>query len=140
MAIPIKIYLSRQLQGSDYEEMVRWGKFWRFPLPPKEFLPDDATGGVMIECDGIPCCAGFLYFTNSGACWLEYVVSNPDVKDKEMRQASLNVLIDNLVFWAKDNGYTWIFTSVKNPHLINKYLEHGFEIGSNGTTEMIKKV
>jgi len=130
---------ARQLETTDYDDLVEWGKFWRFPIPPKEFLPDDGTCGLMVEdSKGRVHCAGFIYETNSKACWLEYVISNPNTKDKILRNKSITLLINGLTSLAEEWGYKWIFTSVKNPHLIKRYEDCGFAIGTKGTTEMIK--
>ena len=40
----------------------------------------------MIEKNNIPIVAGFLYFTNSSAVLLEWIVSNPDYKEKDKKK------------------------------------------------------
>ena len=55
-----------KLNPSDYEEvLVNWWKDWGWTPPPKEFLPEDGEGGVMVLHNEQPICAGFVYFTNS---------------------------------------------------------------------------
>jgi hypothetical protein len=139
----MKVLVSRGLKESDYDKMVKWGEFWRFPIPPREFLPNDGLCGIAIVSgnggeDEEVLCTGLIYETNSKACWVEYIISNPNEKDKEVRTAALNFLIQSLSQVAKEWGYKWIFTSVKNQNLINRYSENGFVVGTQGTTEMIK--
>jgi hypothetical protein len=135
----VLIWSPRILETADYETLVEWWKYWRFPAPSIAFLPDEGTCGIMLEdSNGKQYCAGFIYFTNSGACWMEYIVSSPEIRDKELRKSMLGELIKQLSYFAKENGANWIFTSVKNNSLIDRYLEGGFLKGSTGTTEMIK--
>jgi len=138
----MKILVSRGLNESDYDKMVEWGKFWRFPIPPKEFLPNDGLCGIAIVSgdgeDEEVLCTGLIYETNSKACWMEYIISNPQVRDKEVRTKALNFLIQSLVQVAKEWEYKWVFTSVKNQNLIKRYSDNGFVVGTQGTTEMLK--
>ena len=57
----------RVLNENDWETLVSWWGAWPgWPEPPmRDFLPDNGTGGLMIEKNGIPIVAGFLYQTNS---------------------------------------------------------------------------
>lgn len=131
----------RLLEFSDYEELCRWGQFWKFPLPPLKFLPSDgkSLGGIMIvDEDDVNLCAGFIYETNSAVAWMEYIVSNPNIRDRTLRGQSINQLIEFLCEFSKQKGFEYIFTTVKNDNLINRYLNNGFMKGTVGSTEMIK--
>tara|TARA_R110000822_G_scaffold279201_1_gene400983 strand:- start:880 stop:1308 length:429 start_codon:yes stop_codon:yes gene_type:complete len=137
----ITIWIARGLEESDYITLVEWWNWWKFTPPPRDFLPENGTCGIMIEdSEGTQYCAGFLYLTNSKAAWLEFIVSNPEIKDKSLRKQMLDSLITQLCYFAKDNGVEWIFTSVKNKSLIDRYSDCGFTIGSKETTEMIKQL
>jgi len=131
----------RFLNLNDYELLSEWGEFWRFPLPPVDFLPqsDGLFNGFMI-CDdeGLELCAGFVYETNSKVCWMEYIISNPNMRNKDLRTKSISLLIHFLCESSKQKGYKYMFTTVKNKNLINRYSDNGFSIGTKGTTEMIK--
>lgn len=131
-------YTVRQTTEEDYEMLNNWGIANKSRLPPIDFLPDRGTSGLLVEVNGVPFCAGFLYLTNSPVGWLEYVVADFEQKDRVIRSKGLDVLIENLAWYAKDNDCSWIFSSVKNTGLIKKYLTHDFTIGSSGTKEMIK--
>jgi hypothetical protein len=127
----------RYIEQSDYETLVDWWKFWKFPAPPIEMLPDS---GVIVNKDGVDICAGFIYFTNSKTCWIEFIVSNPNVRQKEDRRDAIISLIDILCSIGKNNGYTIAYTSLKNQSLQNKYLECGFIEGSKNCNEYIKRL
>lgn len=133
-------YIIDFIQEEDYETLCEWWSFWRFPSPPKEALPDNGLGGLKVSYmkDGekIDVCAGFLYGTNSSIAWLEFIVSNPNVKDKKVRGESLNELIKEICSRAKTSGYGAIFSSLKNENLINKYTDVGFTKSNTKTTEL----
>lgn len=132
---------ARMLKHDDYDTLVKWWGYWRFPVPAREFLPEDGTFGVILEDEsGLGYCAGFLYETNSDVAWMEYIVSNPEIKVKGLRKLMLELLIAELINLADDGGFQWIFTSLKHPSLMERYESQGFIKGSTGTTEMIKKI
>ena len=58
---------ARKLNDKDYDCLVNWWKWWRWTPIPKNFLPDNGTGGIMIQKENIPIVAGFIYYTNSDA-------------------------------------------------------------------------
>jgi len=125
--------------NEDYDKFVGWWKWNRFPVPPKQMLPDNGLGGLKITGeDGIDICAGFLYETNSKIAWLEFVVSNPGIKDKKIRHESQIMLIANLTVLAEEKGFEAVFSSVKNPSLIKKFIEVGYT--PNQTTELMIKI
>lgn len=128
----------------DYEKFCKWWKFWRFPAPSLEFLPNNGLGGLKIsiktkEAELIDVCAGYLYETNSKVAWLEFIVSSPEVKDKHIRNEAIINLIRYLTVDAKMKGYKFVFSSLKNENLINKYKEVGYS-ESKGHIEMVIKL
>ena len=128
----------RFLTGDDYETLSSWWKDWRWTAPPKDMLPENGLGGVMVHKDGKEICAGFVYFTNSAAAWLEFIVSNFHYREDD-RQDAIRFLIDVLTEMIKDKGsYRYIYTSLKSKSLIDRYGECGFKMGSTNCNEMIK--
>lgn len=130
----------RQLKTEDYPTLLKWWADNRFPAPPQSSLPENGTNGLMVSKDGVELCAGFWYDTNSDLAWIEFIVANFDVKDREIRKQSQNTLILNLIKWIKANEKKAAFTSVKNRGLIERFKDCGFIVGSNNTTEMIVRV
>ena len=129
---------SRYLQDGDYECILTgWWNDWNWMAPPKDSLPEDGLGGVMIHKGDVNVCAGFLYGTNSKTAWCEYVISNKEYKGND-RSDAIRLLITILSKIAKDRGYKYIFTSVKHPGLINHYKNCGYIESSKGCQEMIK--
>jgi len=127
----------RFLKEDDYEVLCQWWKAWRWTAPPRDFLPENGTGGIMVQKDGVNIVAGFVYFTNSAIAWSEFIISNFQYKDKDRKEAII-ILIKALSEVAKDNGCKYVYTSLKNQSLINYYAACGFEKGSENCTEMIK--
>lgn len=127
---------TRFLIESDYDKLLEWWKFWRFSAPPKESLPDNGLSGIMLSIGGIDACAGFIYYTNSNMCWIEFIVSNPEIK--ENRREMIVRLIEELCGIASLNGVKVAYTSIKSPTLINHYYECGFVKGSSTVTEMVR--
>ena len=77
------IFDIRPLNSEDYDTiLVDWWKDWGWTPPPKDFLPDNGKGGMMILDGEIPVCAGFIYMTNSNVYLLEFMVSNKKYRKK----------------------------------------------------------
>jgi len=130
----------RSLKQDDYNTLKEWWSFWRFPAPSLFILPDYGLGGIMIQNDDnedLAC--GFIYDTNSHIAWVEYIVSNPKANKKDREEGVLK-LLEELSLECSKRGYKVIFSSLKHEGLINKYIQSGFEIGTKGTSELIKLI
>jgi hypothetical protein len=57
--------------------------------PPTDFLPNNGERYCSFNADtnNEQICAGFVYVTNSEVAWIEFVVSNFEVKNKLRKQA-----------------------------------------------------
>lgn len=129
----------RKLEYNDYDDILAgWWKDWRWSAPPRDFLPDDGTGGLIIYDGDIPVCAGFVYMSNSKLGWVEFVVSNRDYRDRENRKLYLSTLVDSLGNILKNAGIKYTYVSLKNESLVKIYEELGYVKGSKGCLEMIK--
>ena len=78
---------ARKLTEQDYKMLVSWWKWWRWSPPAITLLPDNGTGGLIIEKNNEPIVAGFLYFTNSEMVLLEWIISNPEYRQKDRKDA-----------------------------------------------------
>ena len=131
----------RKLEHSDYDNILsKWWKDWRWSAPPRDFLPEDGTGGLIIYDGEIPVCSGFVYMTNSKVGWVEFIVSNMEYKDKENRKLYISTLVDSLGNILKNVGAKYTYVSLKNESLIKIYEELGYVRGSKGCLEMIKQL
>ena len=129
----------RALQESDWEDLVSWWKWWRWPEINKAMLPMNGLGGLMVYKDNIPIVAGFLYLTNSKAVWLDWIVSNPNYKNKDRKEA-LELLIKSLEDVAIVQGYDIIISLTRNPHLINTHKKLGYTVDEKPSHEITKKI
>lgn len=128
---------SRGLTKEDYNTLCEWWKFWRFTPPIIQMLPDDGLGGIMItDEDDNPLAAGFIYDTNSYICWIEYIVANPKVS-KELRREGVDELLNKLKYLCKEKNYLLAFSSIRNPSLLERYKECGWQLGTQNTNEMV---
>jgi hypothetical protein len=129
----------RPLQDKDYETICEWWKWWRWPIVEKQNLPNNGTGGFMIEKNGTPIVTGFLYITNSNLTWLEFIVSNPEYKHKDRKQA-IELLINKIEDLSRSLGKNTIFSIGKNKHLIETHRKLGWSIEEKPSYEIVKKI
>ena len=118
---------ARKLTDNDYELLVSWWKWWRWTPIPKNFLPDNGTGGIMIEKDNTPVVAGFIYYTNSDAVVVEWIISNPDYKDKNRKQA-VEVLLNTIEEVCKKQGKQYMFSIGRSKQLIDTHKKLGWVV------------
>ena len=128
----------RYLNETDYDNtLCKWWSDWRWTPPSRDMLPENGSGGIMVSKDGIDICAGFIFFTNSKAAWVEFIVSNFEYKEKD-RSDAITMVINTLTLIAQDKGYKFIYTSLKNKSLIDKYKMCGYTMADSNCQEMIK--
>ena len=100
----------RRLQDEDYKTISQWWEKWGWPIIPKENLPPT---GLMVEKNNISIVSCYIYITNSKGALLEWIVSNPDYRDKDRMQA-IKLLIIAAENMLKDQGITYIFSIGRN--------------------------
>lgn len=129
----------RPLSESDYDEiLVGWWNDWNWPPPPKDFLPDNGKGGIIVLDGDIPVCAGFMYATNSGIAWVEFIISNKQYKKRDKRKEALLLLVDTLTNVCRNTGFKYCYCLLKNKNLIKTYEKIGYGLGDSNAFEMIK--
>jgi hypothetical protein len=130
---------ARKLTDNDYELLVSWWKWWRWTPIPKNFLPDNGTGGIMIEKDNTPVVAGFIYYTNSDAVVVEWIISNPDYKDKNRKQA-VEVLLNTIEEVCKKQGKQYMFSIGRSKQLIDTHKKLGWVVDNKPSYEIVKVI
>lgn len=126
----------RPLTDEDYSILNDWWDAWGFPAPPKEYLPMEGKGGIMVTKDDVNICAGFIFFTNSKMVWIEFIVSNKEYRGKDRAEA-IRLVINELTDLARRKGFKACFTSLEHKNLITHYEACGYTKSKNATTEMI---
>jgi len=127
----------RRLKESDWDLLVQWWELWKWPLMPKEYLPDNGIGGLMVEKNNIPIVAGFIYFTNSKGALLEWIVSNPKYKESD-RQQAIELLIMGAEEVCKAQGVKYMFTIGRNKSLIETHKKLKWNVDSASSYEIVK--
>ena len=130
----------RTLTEQDWNTLCNWWDAWpKWVNPPKSFLPDNGKGGFMVEKDGKPICAGFIYLTNSDAVLLEWIVSDPEYRENDRKDA-LELLITGAEAACKEIGKKHMFTIGRNRHLIDTHKKLGWSVDPDPSHEIIKKI
>ena len=129
----------RALEESDWEVMCDWWKWWRWPEMNRDLLPLNGLGGLMVYKEDTPIVSGFLYLTNSKVVILDWIISNPEYKQKDRKEA-IELLISSFEQVAKLNGYNIIFSFTKSTSLINIHEKLGYTVDPKPSYEIIKKI
>lgn len=138
--IQINELIARNLKESDWDMLVRWWDAWpNWYTPAKDFLPNNGTGGLMVEKDGRPIIAGFIYETNSSSVLLEWIVSDPEYRDNDRKQA-VELLITEAEKLTKNLGYKYMFTIGRNKNLIETHKKLGWTVDDKPSHEITKKL
>lgn len=130
---------ARKLINTDYNVLVDWWKWWRWPSIPQNFLPDNGTGGIMIQKENIPIVAGFIYYTNSDAVFVEWIISNPKYKDNDRKEA-IEMLLNTIEAICKEQGKKYMFSIGRNQNLINTHKKLGWDVDNKPSYEIAKKI
>ena len=116
--------------------LATWWKGHAWEAVPAGILP--ALGVVATRQDGFPLCAAFLYMSNSnGVCWMEWLVSNPEVKGLEIIRG-INAIVGFLAEEGKRLGYGVMLTACRQESLVRVYERAGFEVTDQKVTHMLK--
>lgn len=130
----------RRLQEEDWETLCSWWDAWpEWVNPPKDFLPDNGTGGLMVYKHNTPIVAGFIYYTNSKGALLEWIVSNPKYKEADRKQA-IELLINAAEEVCKANGVKYMFTIGRSKPLIETHRKLEWTIDESPSYEITKRI
>jgi len=127
----------RNLNEEDYEVICEWWELWKWPVLPREMLPDNGKCGYMVEKNGVPIVSGFLYLTNSTGALLEWIVSNPDYREEDRKEA-IEMLINGAEKDCKKIGITYIFSIGRTKSLIDTHKKLGWQVDKKPSHEIIK--
>jgi hypothetical protein len=128
---------ARILLEQDYSMLEEWWKAWGWPPVSKDVLPDDGTGGVMIEYKNKPIVAGFIYWSNSGMCWFDWVISDPE-GSKRARPLAIKFLIQTVEQMVKNAGKKCIMSISRSNSLLKIHKKLGWMVDETPSHEMIK--
>ena len=130
---------TRTLTESDYEILSDWWKAWGWPVMAKDMLPDNGTGGIMVENKGENIVAGFLYWSNSKLVWLDWIISNPKVS-RDVRQEAIKKLILTAESMTKKAGSKYMMSISRSNSLLKTHKQMGWSVDKTPSHEMIKVI
>lgn len=127
----------RRLNDEDYSALVKWWDTWpEWQAPPKDFLPDT---GFIVEKNNIGIVAGYVYMTNSKAALLEWIISNPEYRESDRKNA-ITLLIQAVERVLKDQGIKYIFSIGRNKKLIDTHKKLGWSVDKKPSYEIVKNL
>ena len=130
----------RKLTDQDWDTLCKWWEAWpKWVNPPKSFLPDNGKGGFIVEKNNKPICAGFIYLTNSDAVLLEWIVSDPEYRENDRKEA-LELLITGAEAACKAIGKKHMFSIGRNKHLIETHKDLGWAVDTSSSYELTKNI
>lgn len=130
----------RRLADSDWDTLCEWWDAWpEWVNPPKDFLPDNGTGGLMVYKQNTSIAAGFIYYTNSKAALFEWVISNPKYREADRKQA-IELLINAAEEVCKTNGVNYMFTIGRTKPLIETHRKLNWVVDDKPSYEVTKKI
>jgi len=129
----------RNLTDKDYPTLVQWWKDWGWDPVPKDMLPDNGIGGVMIQQNNEPIIAGFLYWSNSNVVWFDWIISNKQ-SSRMTRAKALIYLINTVEEMVQQAGKKYIITVSDNKSLISTLKKKYWYVDKDPLYKIIKKV
>ena len=130
---------TRTLTESDWETLSDWWKAWKWPVMAKDMLPDNGTGGIMVENEGENIVAGFLYWSNSKLVWLDWIISNPKVS-RDIRQEAIKKLILTAEHMTKEAGSKYMMSISRSNSLLKTHKQMGWNVDKTPSYEMVKVI
>ena len=130
----------RILEEKDYDEiLVTWWEDWGWSAPPRDFLPENGTGGLIVYDGETPVCAGYLYNTNSKVAWVDWIISSKTYNKKPNRKEAISFLIEELTSVCENKLQAkFVYALIKHNGLIETYKKLGYTEGDSYNKEMIK--
>ncbi len=129
----------RNIVESDYEMLVEWWKDWGWDPVSKDMLPDNGTGGIIVEQDNKPIIAGFIYWSNSNVIWFDWIIS--DKKASRIKRAkSLIIMIDAVEEMARAKGKKYIITVSDNESFISTLSKKKWHVDKDPLKKIIKTI
>lgn len=118
-----------------YELLADWWEGHKFPVLPLNALPKKCI--IIQNQNEISTHAIFPYTTDSDICWIAYPVSNPHI-DKKEKEGGLESLIKFASEYAKENKFTYAFTTSPLQKVQEALLLDGYQIGDTNVNHYLK--
>ncbi len=121
-------------ENDHYPMICSWWTWHKFSPVAQALLPKNA---LIVSNGETPVCCGFLYSSDSGMGWIEFVVANPDARPRDISQC-IDLLLLSLVELSRKLGQACLFTSSNKKGLIKRFMRAGFMVGDTATTQLVR--
>lgn len=135
----------RKLKSEDWDTLRGWWKDWGFELiPSKDFLPENGTGGLIVENeDGVGICSIFIYTSNSKLCHMSWPLSNKNFKNKKIKNKAFELIFLGVKNVCKqhDKKYVIFYGEDRNFKFQERLQEQGFyKTNDNALSSLLLKI
>jgi len=135
----------RKLRSEDRSTLLDWWEDWGFKLvPSKDMLPEDGTGGVIVEDEnGIGICSIFIYTSNSKLCHMSWPLSNKKFKDKKIKNKAFELIFSGVrsICNRHCGKYIIFYGEDKNFKFQERLKEQGFyKTNNNALSSLLLKI
>ncbi len=129
----------RKITEKDYDLLVEWWEQWGWDPVPQDMLPANGDNGLMIEKNGKPIIAGFIYFGYDSIAWFDYIIADKKA-EKITRAKALIHLIDVVEDFVRKSGRKYIITVSDNKSLISTFKKKNWYVDKDPLHKIMKKV
>ena len=124
-----KNYNIRNITIEDYPTIIKWWEAYSdtIDVPKSNLLPNNGLGGYVVEIKDKIVAAGFLYLTNSALAYADYLIADPNFREKD-RNLLILKLGEHMTKAALKLGYekVWLMTTATS--LIEKLKKLGYHV------------
>ncbi len=115
----------------DFDREIHAKTFEKFLRSNDDESPVDFTyfppTGVLVYCDGIPVCCGFMAKTDAGFVLNTNIIGDRDF-DRDLRNEGVIFLREALAEKAKEAGYRFVLAETDQPKLVHRLEQQGYKI------------
>ena len=130
----------RRLKESDWDLLTQMWSSWEWDEHlDKDLLPDNGTGGFIVEKNNEPIVAGFLYSKNSRLWTIGWPISNKNYRGADRKEA-VELLLKGMENVAKASGCKALITLASNKTLIETHKKLGWTVDYKTAYEVSKKI
>jgi hypothetical protein len=113
----------KRYEPSDYEEIMTW-----FDKRKMQRIHEKTLSSVGYVVPNV--CAVWIYGTDSDFCYLENLISNPDIEGKGK---SIDILLDTALRAANMLGYKFCMSVTEHPGIVMRALKKGAKLQAKQT-------
>lgn len=118
-----------------YAHACKWWRASNWTPMPLKALP---TLGRVVLHNERPVCMGWIYRTDSVVALLEWVVADPEFREKPARSEALDLLVETLITEAALHERNILFCSLESQAMIARCERFGFKRTDRNMTNMVR--